>query len=44
MFFASATDFHYFDFYEWTAAVLFTIMAFFQYLVKFYSNVSYSSI
>ncbi len=27
MFFASATDFHYFDLYEWTAPVLFTIMA-----------------
>ena len=29
MFFASATDFHYFDLYEWTAPVLFAIMAFF---------------
>lgn len=29
MFFASATDFHYFDFYEWIAPVLFAIMAFF---------------
>ena len=29
IFFASATDFHYFDLYEWTAPVLFSIMAFF---------------
>lgn len=29
MFYASATDFHYFDLYEWTAPVLFAIMAFF---------------
>ena len=29
IFFASATDFHYFDLYEWTAPVLFAIMAFF---------------
>ena len=28
-FYASATDFHYFDLYEWTAPVLFAIMAFF---------------
>ena len=28
IFFASATDFHYFDLYEWTAPVLFAIMAF----------------
>lgn len=27
--YASATDFHYFDIYEWTAPVLFAIMAFF---------------
>ncbi len=29
MLYASATDFHYFDLYEWTAPVLFAIMAFF---------------
>lgn len=29
MFFASATNFHYFDLYEWAAPVLFAIMAFF---------------
>ena len=29
MFFASATDFHYFDVHEWIAPVLFAIMAFF---------------
>ena len=29
MLYASATDFHYFDIYEWTAPVLFAIMAFF---------------
>ena len=29
MFYFSATDFHYFDFYEWMAPVLFAIMAFF---------------
>lgn len=29
MFYASATDFHYFDFYEWMAPVLFAIMTFF---------------
>lgn len=29
MFYASATDFHFFDIYEWTAPVLFSIMAFF---------------
>lgn len=29
IFFASATDIHYFDLYEWTAPVLFAIMAFF---------------
>ena len=28
-FYASATDFHFFDIYEWTAPVLFSIMAFF---------------
>ena len=34
MFFASATDFHYFDLYEWTAPVLFAIMAFFAFRNK----------
>jgi hypothetical protein len=29
MFYASATNFHYFDLYEWTAPILFTIMAYF---------------
>lgn len=29
MFYFSATDFHYFDFYEWMAPVLFAIMTFF---------------
>lgn len=29
MFYASATDFHFFDIHEWTAPVLFSIMAFF---------------
>ena len=34
MFFASATDFHYFDLHEWTAPVLFAIMAFFAFRNK----------
>lgn len=33
-FYASATDFHYFDLYEWTAPVLFAIMAFFAFRNK----------
>ena len=38
MFFASATDFHYFDLYEWTAPVLFAIMAFFALRNKQYES------
>lgn len=34
MFFVSATDFHYFDIYEWISPVLFTIMAFFAFRNK----------
>ena len=34
MFYASATDFHFFDLYEWTAPVLFAIMAFFAFRNK----------
>lgn len=34
MFYASATDFHYFDLYEWTSPVLFAIMAFFAFRNK----------
>ena len=34
IFYASATDFHYFDFHEWIAPILFAIMAFFALKTK----------